>query len=78
MTVETVMTKPQAWKAFRMGVIAACAPDRPDEAFWKVMRRRFDDWWISYADGLRRKREAALVQAHAAVPFNATRKRVAS
>jgi len=41
----------QAWKAFRMGVIASGYPI-PDgdyaQDFWRVMRNRFHEWYAQY------------------------------
>jgi len=50
---KTLMTKIQAWKAFRMGIVASGAlvpPGDVQEAqdYWRKMRGRFVQWFADY------------------------------
>ncbi len=49
------MSRFNAWKAFRMGVIASLTPVKADAAFMKVMRKRFDQWFADYERGHARR-----------------------
>jgi hypothetical protein len=54
-TQQAVMSLHQAWKAFRMGIIAA-QPNFPESKealgeYWRVMRNRFNDWYAAYLKG---------------------------
>lgn len=50
--MESKMSRRQAWKAFRMGIIASGRrfPLDGQEAqdYWRLMRERFNEWFLSY------------------------------
>lgn len=57
--LSSAISARQAWKAFRMGVVASGVliqkDQREQQRFWKVMRERFREWFASYAVGRLKK-----------------------
>lgn len=75
---EATMSARHAWKAFRMGIVASgcgrvVGPDAQN--FWRSMRKRFDEWYRSYAQGRESLRQRLLAEAQSSEPFNTPRLR---